>query len=108
MKEGRFENPKELKKYIADVTALFKVLGAEEALVKTLPQVFNRKPSERGGFDEIALQSFDLHMETYFSSLISNIEAADAMVFDKEIATTVWGVAIEPADNKKRESDEAF
>lgn len=108
LKEGVYENPKDMKKHIADVSAVLKDLGAEEALVKTLPQIFNRKPSERGGFDEIALQQLDSQMDNHLSSLNSKIEAADAIVTEHEIAVTAWGAAVEVAEEKKRESEEAL
>jgi len=108
LKEGIYENPKELKKHISDVCELFAGLGAEEALVKTLPQVFRRDATERGSFDDMALQQLDLYMSNHLSSLSSKIEAADAVVAGHDVAATAWEAAVEVADEKKRESEEAI
>jgi len=108
LKEGIYENPKELKKHITAIGALFEGLGAEEALLKTLPQILRRQPSERGSFDEMALQQLDTYLDNHLSSLNSQIEAADAIVAEHEIAATAWSAAVEVAEDKKRESDEAL
>jgi len=108
LKEGIYEIPKEMKQHITEVCALFESLGAEEALVKTLPQILRRKPEERGSFDDMALQQLDLYLNSHLSSLSSNIEAADATVAEHETAVTAWEATVEVAENKKTASDEAL
>jgi len=106
LKEGIYENPKELKMHITTVTALFDGLGVEEALLKTLPQILRRKPEERGGFDEVALQQLDVYMSNHLSSQSSQIEEAGKIVEEHAVAVTAWEAAVEVAVEKKSESDE--
>jgi hypothetical protein len=108
LKEGSIENPKELKKQIASVTALFESFGAEEALVKTLPQILRRKAEERGGFDAMALKQLDLYMTNHLESLSTQLEASDATVAEHQTAVTAWEAAVQMAEEKKKESDEAL
>lgn len=108
LKEGIFENPKELKSNIKAVCELLGSLGAEEGLMKTLPQILRCKPSERGSFDEVALQTLDWCLSNHLSTLSGNVEAADAIVAEHATATTAWEAAIEVAEDKKRESQEAL
>jgi len=108
LKEGIYENPKEVKKHITDVCVLFESLGAEEALVKTLPQILRRKPEERGSFDDMALQQLGVYLNNHLSSLSSNIEAADAIVAEHAVAATAWEAAVEVSEDKKKESDDAL
>jgi chromosome segregation ATPase len=108
LKEGSIENPKELKKQIASVTALFQSFGAEEALVKTLPQILRRKAEERGGFDEMALKQLDLYMTNHLESLSTQLEASDATVAEHQTAVTAWEAAVQMAEEKKKDSDEAL
>jgi len=108
LKQGLFENPKELKGHITDVCMLFESLGTEEGLVKTLPQILRRKPEERGSFDELALQQLDVYLNNHLSAVSDKIEAADAIVADHAVAATAWEAAVEVAEDKKRERDEAL
>jgi chromosome segregation ATPase len=108
LKEGIYENPKELKKHIMAASVFFEGLGAEEALVKTLPQLLRSKPSERGSFDGIALQQLDSYMDSHLSSLTSKIETAHASVTEHTEATTAWNAVVEVSQEKKRESEEAL
>lgn len=108
LKAGSYENPKELKAHVASVTELIVNFGAEEAFVKTLPKILRSKPEERGSFDEIALQQLDTYVATHLSSLSSKIEDANKIVEEHTVATTAWDAAVEVAQDKKRESDEAL
>merc|ERR1719272_2888891 len=108
LKEGSCENPKELKKHISAISALFNRLGAEEALVKALPQVLVRKPAERGSFDEIALQQLDSNFEKHLRGLQSKIDFAGVDVDEHVVAVTAWEAALEVAEDKKRDCDEAL
>jgi len=107
LKEGSIENPKELKKQIGAVTALFQSLGAEEALVKTLPQILRRKPEERGSFDEMALHQLEQYMTNHLDSLTTQLEAADKTVGEHKTAVTAWEAAVQMSEEKKKESDDA-
>jgi len=108
LKEGIYENPKELKKHITAVSELLVSLGIEEALVKTLPQILRRKPLERGSFDDMALQQLDSYLNDHLSSLGSKIEAADVIVMEHAAAITAWEAVVEVAEEKKYDSDEAL
>lgn len=108
LKEGIYENPKELKKHISAVSELLDSLGTEEGLMKTLPQILRKKPSERGSFDEMALQQLDSYVNDHLSSLRCKIEAADGIVAEHATAVTAWEAVVELAEDKKRESDEVL
>jgi hypothetical protein len=108
LKEGVYENPKEVKSHISAVIALIEGLGAEEALTKSLPQVLRRKPEERGSFDEMALQQVDVYMSNHLTSLSSKIEDAVKIVDEQTVAVTAWEAAVEVAEDKKSESDAAL
>jgi hypothetical protein len=108
LKAGTYENPKDVKKHIATVTGRLQSLGAEEALVKTLPQILRRKPEERGNFDEMALQQLDSHIAEHLSTLISKIEVTDKIIEEHAVAVTAWEATVEVAEDKKKESDEAL
>lgn len=107
LKASKYENPKDLKKHIAAVTERLQSLEAEEALVKTLPQILRRKPEERGNFDEMALQQLDSYMKDHLVSLTSKIEDADKTLAEHAVAVTAWEATIEVAEDKKQESDKA-
>jgi len=108
LKDGSCEDPKELKRNLAAVTSLFKGMAADEGFTKVLPQVLGRKPSERGSFDELALQQLDSYVENHLSSLGSKIEAAGVDVKDHAVEVTAWEAAVELAQEKKCDSDEAL
>merc|ERR1711907_913248 len=80
LKEGSIDNPKECKKIIEKVIKLVQNCGADEALVKTLPQILRRKPEERGNFDEMALQQLDSYIMDHLVLLSNKIEAADKII----------------------------
>jgi len=107
-KEGTAESPKESKKHIIAITSFFKGIGAEEALVKVLPQILGRKPEERGSFDEIALQQLDSYLDNHLSLIVSRIEAASVDVKEHDVAATAWGSAVELCQEKKCDSDAAL
>lgn len=108
LKAGTYENPKDLKKHIAAVTERLQSLEAEEALVKTLPQILRRKPEERGSFDEMALQQLDSYIVEHLSTLNSKIEATDTIIKEHAVSVTAWEATVEVAEEKKKESDKAL
>jgi len=108
LKEGSIDNPKEFKKHITAVTALFQSLGAEEALVKTIPQILRRTPEDRSNFDEMALQQLDRYMKDHLDALSSKLDAADQTLAEHETAVTAWQATVQVAEEKKQESDEAL
>jgi hypothetical protein len=106
LKEGRFENPKDVKTNIKTVTALFESLEVEEALVKTLPQILRSRPEDRGSFDVRALEQLDVYMNDHLSSLSSKIEDANKTVEEHKVAEVAWSAALDVAQDKKRERGE--
>eukprot|EP00746_Dinoflagellata_sp_MGD_P160244 gnl/MRDRNA2_/MRDRNA2_86859_c0_seq1.p1 gnl/MRDRNA2_/MRDRNA2_86859_c0~~gnl/MRDRNA2_/MRDRNA2_86859_c0_seq1.p1 ORF type:complete len:418 (+),score=146.42 gnl/MRDRNA2_/MRDRNA2_86859_c0_seq1:113-1366(+) len=108
LKEGSIENPKECKKHIEKVTKLVQSRGADEALVKTLPQILRRKPEERGNFDEMALQQLDECMKDHLHSLASKLDDAEKDQTEHQTAVTAWTAGIQVAEDKKKECDDAF
>jgi hypothetical protein len=108
LKAAKYENPKDLRKHIAVVTERLQSLEAEEALVKTLPQILRRKPEERGNFDEMALQQLDSYIMDHLVLLSNKIEAADKIIGEHAVSVTAWEATIEVAEDKKRESDKAL
>merc|ERR1719265_2142249 len=48
LKDEFCENPKELKKHLSDIAHFLRSIDTEDALIKTVPQIFGRKPEERG------------------------------------------------------------
>jgi hypothetical protein len=107
LKEGSYDDTKELKKHITAVTALLRSLGAEDALVKTLPQILRCKPEERGSFDVITLQQLDSYMKAHLEYLHRNLEGTDKIIAEHATAVTAWEAAVQVAEDKKKESDEA-
>jgi len=108
LKESKYENAKDVRKHIAEIAARLQNLGAEEALVKTLPQILRSKPGERGTFDEMALQQLDWFMKDHLGSLSSESEAADKILTEQATAVKAWEATIEVAEDKRRETDEAL
>jgi len=107
LKDGTCEVPKEVKKHLAAITSLFKMLEVEEALIKALPQVLCQKPSERGSFDEISLKQMEENLSKHLKSLDEKIEVAGVHVSDAGIAITAWDAALEVAKEKSQECDTA-
>lgn len=104
LKEGSCDIPKDVKKHLASVTSLFKTLEVEEALVKTLPQVFGRKPEERGSFDEVSVKQMDEYIANHLTALDSKIDAAGIDVSDADVAITAWDAVVEVTQDKLGES----
>eukprot|EP00746_Dinoflagellata_sp_MGD_P167912 gnl/MRDRNA2_/MRDRNA2_98898_c0_seq1.p1 gnl/MRDRNA2_/MRDRNA2_98898_c0~~gnl/MRDRNA2_/MRDRNA2_98898_c0_seq1.p1 ORF type:complete len:420 (-),score=134.88 gnl/MRDRNA2_/MRDRNA2_98898_c0_seq1:73-1248(-) len=100
MKEGSCELPKESKMHLAAITSLFKALGVEDALVKTIPTVLCRKPSERGSFDEISVKQLETHLENHLADLAGKIEAAGVHVSEAQTAVAAWGAAVDLCNEK--------
>jgi len=107
LKDGTCEVPKEVKKHLAAITSLFKMLEVVEALIKALPQVLCQKPSERGSFDEISLKQMEENLSKHLKSLDEKIEVAGVHVSDAGIAITAWDAALEVAKEKSQECDTA-
>jgi len=100
MKEGSCEVPKESKMHLASITSLFKSLGVEDALVKTIPTVLCRKPSERGSFDEISVKQLEEHLVNHLADLAGKIEAAGVHVAEADTAVAAWGAAVDFCNEK--------
>lgn len=113
LKDGSCDTPKEVKKHLGAITALFKTLEVEEALVKTLPQVLCINPAERGSFDMISLKQMEDYLAKHLASLDEKVEAAGVHVSDAGVAITAWDAALELSKEKLQdcmaavEADEA-
>merc|ERR1739848_281945 len=101
---GTSQDPKDTKKQLAAVTALFKTLDVEEALVKALPQVLGRKPEDRGGFDDLSLKHMEENFDNHLTALSGKIEAVGLDVSDADVAAIAWDATVEVAQDKLEES----